>query len=144
MANIDFSAYLDSRMAIVVIGLIAFGGILKAIKTIKDEWILYILLAVGIAAGCLFIGPNATGVVQGVIAVAVAVFGNQLFKQAEKASATNSAPTTATITYSSGNESAKTQETNAIKNSAAAVDQNSGNSATEQPQSTENTVTQVQ
>lgn len=72
---------IDPAMGIVVIALVAFGYFLKSTPDIPDWMIGWILLVLSIIAGIFKVGANTDGIINGVIAAAIAVYGNSLFKQ---------------------------------------------------------------
>lgn len=81
---------LSPIVAAITPALIALGAIMKSGKTIPNNYIPYILGAFGIALACghVFLqNPSAnmieiiqTGVINGLVASAGAVYGHQLFK----------------------------------------------------------------
>lgn len=78
----DFSnVAVDPAMGIVVVALIAFGYFLKSTPDIPDWMIGWILLVLAIVAALFKIGVSVDGVVNGIIAASIAVYGNTLFKQ---------------------------------------------------------------
>jgi hypothetical protein len=58
--------------------------IIKHTQFIKDKYIPVILLAVGIAGAIALLGVTVEAVIQGILVTGVAVFTNQLVKQASK------------------------------------------------------------
>lgn len=60
------------------------GAILKGTELVKDKYIPVILLPIGIVLGMILIGFNVNGFIQGVLVTGVAVYANQLVKQALK------------------------------------------------------------
>ena len=85
----DFTSYIAPELAILIPALYALGAIIKHTKKIKDNYIPLILTGVSLVLTCLYVlgtqGISAvsifTAIVQGLICVAVAVYGNQLIKQ---------------------------------------------------------------
>ena len=59
-------------------------AILRGTELIKDKYIPVILLPIGIVLGMLIVGFTVNGFVQGVLVTGVAVYANQLVKQALK------------------------------------------------------------
>lgn len=88
----DYTQYVKAELLVIVPALYFLGGIIKKSETIKDKYIPAILAAVGLALACLWVfGTEGvtplsvfTAIVQGIICAGMAVFGNQLVKQAEK------------------------------------------------------------
>ena len=85
----DYIKYISPELAVLIPALYALGAILKNTKKIKDNYIPLILTGVSLVLTCLYVvgtqGISAvsifTAIVQGLICVAVAVYGNQLIKQ---------------------------------------------------------------
>ena len=85
----DYTTYVLPELLVLVPVLIGLGAILKHTEKIKDNFIPVILTVVSLALCCLYVlgtqGITAvsvfTAIVQGVICVALAVYGNQLVKQ---------------------------------------------------------------
>lgn len=82
MENI-ISYVADSALILIPVIYIV-GLILKGLQCIKDKYIPLILLPVGVALSMLIIGINVNGFIQGILVTGVAVYANQLFKQALK------------------------------------------------------------
>lgn len=88
----SYAEFIKPELLAVAICLYGLGCIIKKSKTIKDKYIPLILVAVGVAlSGLYVIGTEGfnymsvfTGVVQGIICAACAVFGDQLIKQTSK------------------------------------------------------------
>lgn len=80
---------IDARLLIVVAACWVIGFMLKKTPRIPDWNIIYIVTAVAIAFVILMLGPSVEGVVQGILVGAVAVYGNQLIKQAKKGAGTD-------------------------------------------------------
>lgn len=86
--------YVRPELLIIAVVLYALGMFLKTAPGIKDWLIPFILLSLGIVIAILYIAimlemglvPKAIfeGFIQGVICSALAVFANQLIKQAQK------------------------------------------------------------
>lgn len=87
----DFMEFIRPELAVLIPALYALGAVLKNTEKIKDNYIPLILTAVSLALACLYVigteGVSAvsvfTAIVQGLICVAVAVYTNQLLKQAK-------------------------------------------------------------
>lgn len=75
---------IDVRLAIVVFACWAVGYTLKKTPWLPDWSIIYIVTAVAIVFVILMLGLSVESVVQGILVGAVAVYGNQLVKQAKK------------------------------------------------------------
>lgn len=81
----DYSVFLKPEIVIVVAVLIFIGAILKGIKKMPDELIPVMLALFGIVIASLIMGKwTIESVIQGIIAAACAVYGNQVVKQATK------------------------------------------------------------
>ena len=74
---------LDNALILIPV-IYVIGAILKGTELIKDKYIPVILLPVGIALGMLIVGFNVNGFIQGILVTGVAVYANQLVKQALK------------------------------------------------------------
>lgn len=87
----DFTTYITPELLVLVPVLYALGMTLKQTKKIKDNYIPAILTGVGIVMSCMWLfigGINAasifSGIVQGILVAAAAVYSNQLLKQLKK------------------------------------------------------------
>lgn len=91
----DFKNYEDwlyPELVVLVPVLYGLGLVLKHLEFIKDKYIPLILTGVSVALSCLYILANDgisaknafAGVTQGIISVAAAVYGHQLYKQSTK------------------------------------------------------------
>ena len=88
----DFMEYVNVELVVLVAALYALGCMLKQTKAVKDNYIPLILTGAGVVLSCLYVfsaegftGLNVfTGIVQGVICAAAAVYTNQLIKQSSK------------------------------------------------------------
>ena len=70
---------------VIVVLLLLIGGVFKHwIQAVPNKYIPVILLPVGIVLGMLIVGFTVNGFIQGVLVVGVAVYANQLIKQALK------------------------------------------------------------
>lgn len=75
---------IDPRLFIVVAVCWVVGFIIKQTPNVPDWCIIYIVTAVAIVFAVLLIGMTAEVIMQGILCGAVAVYGNQLIKQAKK------------------------------------------------------------
>ncbi|CAM3234809.1 hypothetical protein HP548_01150 [Paenibacillus taichungensis] len=75
---------IDGRLLIVLAACWVIGYVLKQTPKVPDWTIIYIVTAVAIVFVILMLGLLVESVVQGILVGAVAVFGNQLVKQAKK------------------------------------------------------------
>ena len=76
--------YILDNALILIPAIYVIGAILKGTELIKDKYIPVILLPIGIVLGMILIGFNVNGFIQGVLVTGVAVYANQLVKQALK------------------------------------------------------------
>ena len=72
------------ELVFIVPALWCIGFWLKSTPNVKDWIIPYLLCALSIAGAILTVGFSVEAVANGVIAVGLAVFGNQLIKQSKK------------------------------------------------------------
>lgn len=77
----EITSYLSEKMFPLVIFLYVVGMILKSTEKIKDKYIPLILLPIGVLFSLLITGLSPDGVIQGVLATGVTVYGNQVVKQ---------------------------------------------------------------
>lgn len=77
----EITSYLSEKMFPLVIFLYVVGMILKSTERIKDKYIPLILLPVSVLFSLLITGLSVDGVIQGVLATGVTVYGNQVIKQ---------------------------------------------------------------
>lgn len=77
----EITKYLAENMLPLVPFLYIVGMILKDTEIIKDKYIPLILLPVGVLFSLLISGLSPDGVIQGVLATGVTVYGNQVIKQ---------------------------------------------------------------
>ena len=77
----EITNYLAENMLPLVPFLYIVGMILKDTEIIKDKYIPLILLPVGVLFSLLITGLSPDGVIQGVLATGVTVYGNQVVKQ---------------------------------------------------------------
>ena len=76
--------YVMDNALILIPAIYVIGAILKGTELIKDKYIPVILLPIGIVLGMILVGFNVNGFIQGVLVTGVAVYANQLVKQALK------------------------------------------------------------
>ena len=76
--------YIMDNALILIPVIYVIGAILKGTELVKDKYIPVILLPIGIALGMILLGFNVNGFIQGVLVTGVAVYANQLVKQALK------------------------------------------------------------
>ena len=81
MENMQITKYLAENMLPLVPFLYVVGMILKDTEKIKDKYIPLILLPIGVLFSLLITGLSPDGVIQGVLATGVTVYGNQVVKQ---------------------------------------------------------------
>lgn len=83
--------FIDPTLFIVIVLIWCLGLFLKKAPLFKEEWMIpFILLAIAIVTAVILLGIDrgftpeviVQGVIQGVIIAAVAVFGNEVLKQA--------------------------------------------------------------
>lgn len=85
----DYSSYINAELLILVPVLYALGSVIKNSEKVKDNYIPLILTIVGIALSGLYVLATEgvtllsifTGIVQGVLVAAAAVYANQVIKQ---------------------------------------------------------------
>ncbi|MEK5278647.1 phage holin family protein [Paenibacillus sp. FSL H7-0735] len=78
------SSFIEPELLIVLTGCWVIGYILKQTPRVPDWTIIYIVTLLAIIAVCIILGLSADSVLQGILCGAVAVYGNQLVKQAKK------------------------------------------------------------
>lgn len=76
--------YIMDNALILIPAIYVIGAILKGTELVKDKYIPVILLPIGIVLGMILIGFDVNGFIQGVLVTGVAVYANQLVKQALK------------------------------------------------------------
>jgi hypothetical protein len=76
---------IDPKFFIVVVACWVLGYILKQTPKVPDWSIVYIVSAFALGFTVWMIGVTAAAILQGILCGAVAVYGNQLIKQAKKA-----------------------------------------------------------
>lgn len=77
-------SYLDPKMLVVIVVLWVLGTLFKLSPIIADKWIIWVLTLVSLALAALMFGFTDQAFVQGIIAVGISVYGNQLIKQSSK------------------------------------------------------------
>ena len=77
-------SYITDNALILIPVIYVIGAILKGTELVKDKYIPVILLPIGIVLGMILIGFDVNGFIQGVLVTGVAVYANQLVKQALK------------------------------------------------------------
>jgi hypothetical protein len=80
----DFVEYVIEQALVLIPALYVLGMIIKHTQFVKDKYIPVILLVVGIAGAIALLGVTVEAVIQGILVTGVAVFTNQLIKQASK------------------------------------------------------------
>ncbi|WP_375103758.1 phage holin family protein [Paenibacillus sp. RS8] len=76
--------FIRPELLIVVAVCWIFGYMLKRTPRVPDWTIIYLVTLAAIIVVCLILGFNVDSFVQGILCGAVAVYGNQLLKQAKK------------------------------------------------------------
>lgn len=74
---------LDNALILIPV-IYVLGMMLKGTEKVSDKYIPIILLPIGVILAMLIVGFNANGFIQGVLVTGVAVYANQLVKQALK------------------------------------------------------------
>lgn len=77
----EITKYLAENMLPLVPFLYVIGMILKETERIKDKYIPLILLPISVLFSLLITGLSPDGIIQGVLATGVTVYGNQVIKQ---------------------------------------------------------------
>ena len=77
-------SYITDNALILIPVIYVIGAILKGTELVKDKYIPVILLPIGIVLGMILVGFDVNGFIQGVLVTGVAVYANQLVKQALK------------------------------------------------------------
>lgn len=76
--------FISPELLVVVVACWIIGYVLKQTPRIPDWTIVYIVTMVAIVFAGLLLGFSVESVIQGILCGAVAVYGNQLLKQAKK------------------------------------------------------------
>lgn len=76
---------IDPKLFIVVAACWVLGYILKQTPKVPDWSIVYVVTVFSLAFAVWMVGFTPAGLLQGLLCGAVAVYGNQLIKQAKKA-----------------------------------------------------------
>ncbi|NFS59315.1 hypothetical protein FDF04_19870, partial [Clostridium sporogenes] len=79
--DINLLDYIKEQAFILIPVLYVLGLMLKSNKKIQDWVIPWILTICSIVGAILLMGLNINAVIQGILCVGVAVYGNQLVKQ---------------------------------------------------------------
>jgi Mn2+/Fe2+ NRAMP family transporter len=82
--DINLLDYIKEQAFILIPVLYVLGLMLKSNKKIQDWVIPWILTICSIVGAVLLMGLNINAVIQGILCVGVAVYGNQLVKQTTK------------------------------------------------------------
>ena len=82
--EINFMQFIQDNFMLIAIVLYILGVWIKAVKKIPDEFIPFILLAIGEVFALWIGGFNAGSVMQGVLVTGLSVLANQGLKQAVK------------------------------------------------------------
>lgn len=77
----DILTFLNQNYYVLVPALWVIGYALKQTPRIPDWTIIWILLGLSLGIGTFAFGLSFNGIVNGIIAAGVAVFGHQMFKQ---------------------------------------------------------------
>lgn len=80
----NLMSYVVDNALILIPVIYVLGMMLKGTSLIPDKYIPVVLLPVGVILAMLLVGFNVNGFIQGVLVVGVAVYTNQLIKQALK------------------------------------------------------------
>jgi 1,4-dihydroxy-2-naphthoate octaprenyltransferase len=94
---VDFVSYIRPELSVLIAVLYTIGLLMKSSTGIKDKWIPLWLGLIGIVLGLAYVlgtsvldRPEAyfsaifSGITQGILCAAAAVYANQLYKQAGK------------------------------------------------------------
>lgn len=76
--------FINAELLIVVVACWIIGYVLKQTPKVPDWTIIYGVTVVAIVFAVVLLGFTAQSVLQGILCGAVAVYGNQLVKQAKK------------------------------------------------------------
>ena len=74
---------LDNALILIPV-IYVLGMMLKGTEKVSDKYIPIILLPIGVILAMFIVGFNVNGFIQGVLVTGVAVYANQLVKQALK------------------------------------------------------------
>jgi hypothetical protein len=80
----DFVEYVIEQALVLIPALYVLGMIIKHTQFIEDRYIPVILLVVGVIGSIFMLGVTVEAGIQGILVTGVAVFTNQLIKQASK------------------------------------------------------------
>lgn len=78
----DFTQFLGEGGLYIATVLYAIGMFMKASKSINDKYIVFSLPLIGVIVYIMYGGLSINSAMQGILCSAVAVFVNQLIKQA--------------------------------------------------------------
>ena len=76
--------YVMDNALVLIPAIYVLGAILKGTNLLKDKYIPLVLLPVGIVLSMFLVGFDVNGFIQGILVTGVAVYANQLVKQALK------------------------------------------------------------
>lgn len=85
----DILTYLNEGTLIIVAVLLVLGKIIKTIPGIPNWVIPIVLMVPGVIGTMAIYGWTGANAIQGILAVAVAVYGNQIYKQLLEGTDTN-------------------------------------------------------
>jgi hypothetical protein len=77
----ELTTYIPAELGILVVALWVIGYFVKNVNVIKDAYIPFILIALGIIGSIALQGVSTLAVLQGIICAAVAVLGKNVIKQ---------------------------------------------------------------
>lgn len=81
----DFAQYVTQNALILIPALFIIGMFIKNTEQIKNKYIPFILLVIGIAGAIGIMGFSVNSIVQGILVTGAAVYADQLIKQSAKA-----------------------------------------------------------
>lgn len=76
--------YIMDNALILIPVIYVLGMMLKGTEKVSDKYIPIILLPIGVILAMLIVGFTVNGFIQGILVTGVAVYANQLVKQALK------------------------------------------------------------
>ena len=80
----DLIKFIPETLAILIAVLVFMGAMIKQAAFIKDAYIPFILTVIGVTFAVFVQGFNVTSVLQGIVCTAIAVYGNNVVKQASE------------------------------------------------------------
>lgn len=83
MEELNVVSLIEHPQAMIVPALLFLGYLLKT-SVVPDKWIVWILAAVGMLLGYVFVAHNAQGIVAGFLYASSTVTGHQAYKQLMK------------------------------------------------------------